>query len=80
MSRRAVVALGTSGPRSAARTAALERILRIGPGAKVILSSGYDEGKAGQRIGSGRPAGFIRKLYDLEQLRGILQQVLGAAL
>jgi PAS domain S-box-containing protein len=59
---------------------ALERILRIEPGAKVILSSGYDEGEATGRVAKGRLAGFIRKPYQLEELRGTLEQVLGTAL
>ena len=60
--------------------AALERILRIQPGAKVILSSGYDEAEATQRVAKERLAGFIRKPYHLEQLRSALQRVLGTAL
>ncbi len=57
---------------------ALERILLIEPGAKVILSSGYDEAEATQQIPPGRLAGFIRKPYHLDQLRGVLTRVLGA--
>ncbi len=57
---------------------ALERILLIEPGAKVILTSGYDEAEATQRIPPGRLAGFIRKPYHLDQLRGVLTRVLGA--
>jgi PAS domain S-box-containing protein len=55
---------------------ALERILRIEPGAKVILSSGYDEREATQRIPKGVLAGFIRKPYGLKQLRSALERAL----
>ena len=58
---------------------ALERILKIEPGAKVILSSGYDEAEATGRVVKGRLAGFIRKPYRLEQLRSVLERVLGSA-
>jgi DNA-binding NtrC family response regulator len=58
---------------------ALEQILRIEPGAKVILSSGYDEAEATGCVASGRLAGFIRKPYDLERLRSTLERVLGTA-
>ena len=60
--------------------AALERILRIEPDAKVILSSGYDEEEATQRVARERLAGFIRKPFGLEQLRGALERALGPAL
>ena len=60
--------------------AALERILCLEPEAKVILSSGYDETEATQRVAKERLAGFIRKPYHLEQLRSTLQRVLGATL
>jgi two-component system cell cycle sensor histidine kinase/response regulator CckA len=59
---------------------ALERILRIEPGAQVILSSGYDEAEATGRVAKERLAGFIRKPYHLEQLRTTLERVLGTAL
>jgi PAS domain S-box-containing protein len=55
---------------------ALERILRIEPGAKVILSSGYDETEATQRIAKGVLAGFIRKPYGIKQLRSALERAL----
>jgi len=57
---------------------ALERILRIEPGAKVILSSGYDEAEATGRVAKEGLAGFIRKPYHLEQLQSTLERVLGA--
>jgi len=60
--------------------AALERILRIEPGAQVILSSGYDEAEATGRVAKERLAGFIRKPYYLDQLRTTLERVLGTAL
>jgi PAS domain S-box-containing protein len=59
---------------------ALDRILRIEPGAQVILSSGYDEAEATGRVAKERLAGFIRKPYYLEQLRTALERVLGTAL
>jgi two-component system cell cycle sensor histidine kinase/response regulator CckA len=55
---------------------ALERILRIEPGAKVILSSGYDEAEATQRIAKGALAGFIRKPFGLKQLQSALERAL----
>ena len=60
--------------------AALERILRIEPGVKVILSTGYDEEEATGRVTKEGLAGFIRKPFGLEQLRGTLERVLGTAL
>jgi PAS domain S-box-containing protein len=60
--------------------AAFERILRIEPGAKVILSSGYDETEATGRVAKEQLAGFIRKPFGLEQLRDTLERVLGTAL
>jgi PAS domain S-box-containing protein len=60
--------------------AAFEQILRIEPGAKVILSSGYDEAEATGRLAKEQLAGFIRKPYYLEQLRATLERVLGTAL
>ncbi len=60
--------------------AALERILRIEPDAKVILSSGYDEAEATRRVAKERLAGFIRKPYRLEQLQSTLERVLRPAL
>jgi two-component system cell cycle sensor histidine kinase/response regulator CckA len=60
--------------------AALERILRIMPEAKVILSSGYDEAEATRRVAKGGLAGFIRKPFGLEQLRSTLERVLETAL
>jgi PAS domain S-box-containing protein len=59
---------------------ALDRILRIQPDAKVILSSGYDEGEATGRVAKELLAGFIRKPYRLEQLQGTLERVLGTSL
>ncbi len=59
--------------------AALERILCIEPGMKVILSSGYDEAEATRRVAKDRLAGFIRKPYSLEQFRNALRRALGDA-
>jgi PAS domain S-box-containing protein len=59
---------------------AFERILRIEPGAKVILSSGYDEAEATGRLAKERLAGFIRKPYHLALLRSTLERVLGTVL
>ena len=59
---------------------ALDRILRLEPGAKVILSSGYDEAEATGRVAKEGLAGFIRKPFGMEQLRSMLERVLGVAL
>ena len=50
------------------------------PGAKVILSSGYDEAEATGRVAKEGLAGFIRKPFGMEQLQSMLERVLGVAL
>jgi len=60
--------------------AVLEEILCLQPGAKVILSSRYDEAEATRCIPKDRLAGFIRKPFGLEQLRCTLQRALGTTL
>ena len=57
--------------------AALDRIRRIEPGAKVILSSGYDEAEATGRVAKEGLAGFIRKPFGMDRLRSTLDRVLG---
>jgi len=57
---------------------AFQELVRIRPGVKVILSSGYDEQDSLQRLSGPGPAGFIQKPYSLQNLRDALEKA-GAA-
>jgi len=52
--------------------AAFTELVRIKPGLKVILSSGYDEQDSLQRLSGPGLAGFIQKPYSLQNLRDAL--------
>ncbi len=56
--------------------AALHELRRIDPGARVLLSSGYDEQEVTARFCEAGMAGFIQKPYQLETLAAQLRQVL----
>jgi PAS domain S-box-containing protein len=58
--------------------AAFTELVRIKPGIKVILSSGFDEKDSLQRLPGPGPAGFIQKPYSLKNLRDALEKA-GAA-
>ena len=58
--------------------AAFAELVRIKPGVKVILSSGYDEQDSLKRLSGPGPAGFIQKPYSLKNLRDALEKA-GAA-
>jgi len=58
--------------------AAFAELVRIKPGVKVILSSGYDEQDSLKRLSGPGPAGFIQKPYSLKNLREALEKA-GAA-
>ena len=56
------------------------RALRcIRPDVRVILSSGYAEESAIERLAGARPAGFIQKPYQLDALTAVLRRVMHAA-
>jgi DNA-binding NtrC family response regulator len=54
--------------------AAFTELVRIKPGVKVILSSGYDEQESLQRLSGTGPVGFIQKPYSLQNLRDALEK------
>ncbi len=54
--------------------AAFEELVRIRPGVKVILSSGYNDQESFQRMSGKRLAGFIQKPYSMKNLRDALEQ------
>ena len=51
-------------------------IRRLHPGARVILTSGYNEQQVTQRFAGGGLAGFIQKPYKLNDFQSTLHQVL----
>jgi DNA-binding NtrC family response regulator len=53
-----------------------QRLSKIRPGVKVILSSGYDRREATRNLGSLEPAGFLPKPYTAQALRDIIGAVL----
>jgi two-component system, cell cycle sensor histidine kinase and response regulator CckA len=53
-----------------------QRLSKIRPGVKVILSSGYDRREATRNLGSLEPAGFLPKPYTAQSLRDIIGAVL----
>ncbi len=56
--------------------ATLEALRRLRPDVPVILSSGYSEQAATQRLSRGEPSGFIQKPYRLQDLQTELERVL----
>ena len=58
---------------------ALQALRRIRPEVRVVLSSGYNEQEATQRLVGADAAGFIQKPYQLQSLREELARVLGKA-
>jgi DNA-binding NtrC family response regulator len=55
-----------------------QRLQRIRPGVKVILTSGYDEADATGRFAGTSLAGFLQKPYTAAQLTDIVGRVLEA--
>lgn len=53
---------------------AFQELVRIRPGVKVILCSGYDEQDSLQRLSGQGLAGFIQKPYSLAKLREALEK------
>jgi PAS domain S-box-containing protein len=56
---------------------AFEKLVKIRPDVKVILSSGYTEDIALQSFPDRRPAGILHKPYKMEELKGELERLLG---
>jgi CheY-like chemotaxis protein len=54
--------------------AAFREMVRIRPGVKVILSSGYNEQDFIRRLSGEGLAGFIQKPYSLDNLRDVLER------
>jgi CheY-like chemotaxis protein len=57
--------------------ATFEALREICPGVHVILSSGYNEQAATQRLVGQRLSGFLQKPYRLQELQAELRRVLG---
>lgn len=55
---------------------AFRELLDIKQSARVIISSGYTEEKSAGLFEAERPAGFIKKPYNLERLKKMLQKVM----
>lgn len=70
-----VVLLDLTMPRMDGRQA-LREIRRIRPDVRVLLSSGYDEGEAGDELAGNRVTAFIQKPYRAEQLLRRIQAML----
>ena len=68
----AVVILDLSMPNMDGMSA-FQELVRIKPGVKVILSSGYDESDSIKRLSGQGLAGFIQKPYSLNNLREVLE-------
>jgi two-component system, cell cycle sensor histidine kinase and response regulator CckA len=56
--------------------AAMEEILRLEPGVRIILSSGYDEQSVGSHLLRRSQVQFVAKPYSLADLRGALTRAL----
>jgi two-component system cell cycle sensor histidine kinase/response regulator CckA len=56
---------------------AFEHLQKIRPDVQVIVSSGYTEAIAMERLGGKRVAGFIQKPYTSHQLAEKVKSVLG---
>jgi len=57
---------------------AFRELVRIRPGVKVILSSGYDEQDSLRQLSGEGLAGFMKKPYTLKDLRETIQRALSA--
>jgi PAS domain S-box-containing protein len=57
--------------------AALDQIRRLDDQVPVVMSSGYDETKLAERLGSRRSVSFIQKPYRMDDLRRVLLPLLG---
>ena len=57
---------------------AFGELIRIKPDVKVILCSGYTEDVVMQSFPGQRPAGVLHKPYNMEDLKGNLERLLGA--
>ena len=53
-----------------------QRLAKIRPDVKVILSSGYDLREATRNLGNLEPAGFLPKPYTAQALRDIISSVI----
>ena len=53
-----------------------DELMRLRPELPVLVSSGYSEDVVAERLGGGRPAGFVGKPFDLERLSEALRAVL----
>jgi PAS domain S-box-containing protein len=62
---------GLSGPETLVQLEALV------PGLKVVATSGYAEGQAAARFGSGRPVHFLQKPYRPDELLAVVREALG---
>ncbi|MHB8203027.1 MAG: PAS domain S-box protein [Desulfomonilaceae bacterium] len=58
---------------------AFEELIRIKPDVRVILCSGYTEDVVMESFPGQRPAGVLHKPYNMEDLKGELDRLLGAA-
>jgi PAS domain S-box-containing protein len=56
-----------------------QRLDRIQPGVKVILSSGYDRREATRNLGDLEPAGFLPKPYTAQALRDVIASVISGS-
>jgi len=61
---------GLSGPETLVQ---LEALI---PGLKVVATSGYDEGQAAARFGSGRHVNFLQKPYRPDELLAVVREAL----
>jgi CheY-like chemotaxis protein len=61
---------GLSGPETLVQ---LEGLI---PGLKVVATSGYDEGQAAARFGSGRHVNFLQKPYRPDELLAVVREAL----
>jgi len=55
--------------------ATFHQLVRIRPGIKVILSSGYSEQDSLKSLSGRKPDGFIQKPYSMSDLRAVLERV-----
>ncbi len=56
---------------------AFDELIRIKPDVKVLLSSGYSEDVALESFPGQRPAGVLRKPYNIEDLKSELDCLFG---
>jgi DNA-binding NarL/FixJ family response regulator len=55
---------------------AFRRMVEVRPDVKVVLSTGYDEERACERLSGAGLAGFIQKPYRLASLRKVVRGLL----